>query len=259
MSSITFNADGSVHSFDGNALNDQIRPVNTRDGQQFGIQTRTGEVTKANIGGPGGTRASTASAVTHMQIREVPRGMVAAGGSFVTEAVAETLRRNSPELFTDPTGEARQALANAAAKVDADEAAETASLNRHPEDSIEASHMHFVSDVSAGDQIALLVAAHSGKQISEELIQRVAEQMHVTPADAMSKLEAVRFGTEQQVAALVRARGGEPDKFSAWMRSHHNGAVLPAAQQHVLRRDLVGAWGKHVDAFVLATGAARKP
>jgi hypothetical protein len=187
---------------------------------------------------------------TQVQLR-APTGLVKVGNFEVTPEVAQTLTEAAPEMFEDPSVKAQEA-AEAADEAKAEEISRE-DLNRHPDDQIEAAHQHFVGDVSTQNQIALLVAAHRGEAPSNELLNRIASEMHVPLHEAIDKVNAISMATQAQFTVLARSMNLDADKAADWIKEHRKDSAMAAAQAHGLRRDLL-AWRPLLDGYRRATG-----
>jgi hypothetical protein len=140
--SVTFNADGSIHSLDGTTLNRGVMNPNAlSDSQksQVNIQTRTGGLSTFNSG----TGVATQGPSVHSVQLQQPTGRVAIAGTSVTPEVLETMKSTSPELFLEPEAKAAQKVEAADAAADAAAAeAKRAEINRFVDDAAEGVAMH---------------------------------------------------------------------------------------------------------------------
>jgi hypothetical protein len=208
--------------------------------------------------------AQASSGTSRVQLR-APTGLVRVAGHEVTEAAAATLAETAPELVTrvrhadgkdeyltvDPAAKAKEA----AKEADTARAEEITreDLNRHPDDQIEAAHQHFVGEVSTQNQIALMVAAHRGEVPSNELLNRIASEMHEPLHVAIDKVNAISMATQAQFTVLARSMNLDADKAADWLREHRKNSAMVAAQAHGLRRDLL-AWKPLLADYRAATG-----
>jgi hypothetical protein len=250
MSSITLNSDGSIFSQDGTVLNRAVNPNNVvHDSQRHnvGITTNTSDFASFNTGaGP----ATHGTSITRVQLHQ-PTGLVKVAGFEVRPEVAETLAQAAPQLFVDPSINAVEAAKEADnAK---EEEATREDLNRHPDEQIEAAHQHFVGEVSTQNQIALLVAAHRGEDLSEALLQRIAGEMHEPLDRTIDKLNAISMATRAQFTVLARSMNLDADRAADWIKDHRKDTAMAAAQAHTLRRDLM-AWKPLLEQYRAATG-----
>lgn len=148
---------------------------------------------------------------------------------------------------------AKQAQAKAEADTAAAEEATREDLNRHPDEQIEAAHKHFVGEVSTQNQIALLVAAHRGEAPSNELLNRIASEMHEPLDRAIDKINTISMATQAQFTILARSMNLDADKAADWIKEHRKDTAMAAAQAHGLRRDLL-AWKPLLQDYKAATG-----
>ena len=249
--SVTFGTDNrTVVSNDHDHLNRGIdKSVGMSDAakSRVGIAVNHSEFASFNTGGGPATQGS---ATQRVQLH-APTGLVKVGGYEVRPEVAETMRETSPELVIDPSVKAAEAVKEADnAK---DEEATREDLNRHPDDQIEAAHQHFVGEVSTQNQIALLVSAHRGDVPSNELLNRIASEMHVPLHEAVDKINAISMATQAQFTVLARSMNLDADKAADWIKSHRGDSAMAAAQAHGLRRDLL-AWRPLLEDYRRATG-----
>jgi hypothetical protein len=217
----------------------------------IGIQTRTGTYASYNTGGG---PAIQRSPVTQVQMA-ARTGLVTVAGHQVTEDVAATLQETAPELFEAPEAQAERTRNEATdlAKAEADRL----DLNTHPDSDIEGAHMLFTHEVPEAEQIALLVQMHRDGAPSTSTLHRVAQAMGLSVDQAVDKLNGMSIGVQAQLKAFTNARGVDDVQFSEWMRSSRREESLKALTTHVMQRDLVGAWGKHIADFAARTGPKR--
>ncbi len=243
-----------IDSTDGRLLNNAINPNNVLPDSQrsnVGIQVRTGGITRyQQHDGPATHRQN----ATSVQLQ--PRtGRVEIAGTSVTPEVLETLKESAPQLFVPEAEKAAQAATEAAA--DAKEEADRLDLNTHPDSDVEGAHMLFTHEVPDNDQIALLVQMHRDGAPSTSTLHRVAQAMGLSVDQAVDKLNGMSIGVQAQLKAFTNARGVDDVKFAEWMRSSRREESLKALTQHVMQRDLVGAWGEHIADFAARTGPKR--
>jgi hypothetical protein len=206
---IQFSSDGTIHSMDGQVLNKAVQnPSALSDAQKsrVGITTNTSDYASFNTGA---VQASHGSSTLRVQL-QAPTGLVRVAGFEVRPEVAETMKETSPELFIEPSVKAAEAAKEADnAK---DEEATREDLNRHPDDQIEAAHQHFVGEVSAQNQVGLLVYAHRGEVPPADLIKSIADEMHVPLHEAIDKINAISMATQAQFTVLARSMNLDADK-----------------------------------------------
>jgi hypothetical protein len=252
--SVTFSADGTVHSLDGQVLN---RATNTpgnvvHDSQKANVGFTINQSDFASFqqnGAPAASRPST----NRVQLQH-DDGLVKIGGTETRPEVIETLKKIAPAMFEAPEAK----LAEAAKAVDdaRAEAADRESLNRHPDDQIEAAHQHFVGEVSNQNQIALLVYAQRGEVPPAELLNKIADEMHVPLHEAIDKVNAISMATQAQFTVLARSMGLDADKASEWLKVNRRDTAMAAVQAHGLRRDLM-AWKPLLEQYKAATADGR--
>jgi hypothetical protein len=278
--SITFNTDRSVSSTTAQELTNQITTDNTISNHSgVHVNQSAGGITRMSVSPGGNTEASFSSSTATVQMGELPngeQGLLATAHRAGTPVSAHDLRPSdlirvpglgevtvevaqrigllssnpesgramnaTPAALSEATGEAAAVRAQAA-QVEA-QATETrrVSLNEHPVQEIESAHHTFVSQVSDGDKIGMLVQLGKG-DVRPQLLNRVAEQMGLSPEAAQEAFKAVELGTRMQLTALAQAWGVNVDDFANWARaSVRSDRLLQAQQRHVLSGDLEGAW-----------------
>jgi hypothetical protein len=246
--SVTFNSLGQAVD---TTLESHVRPNNViHDSQKanVGITVNQSKYASFNTGSDAPAQAS--SGTMRVQMHQ-PTGLVKVNGFDVTPEVAATLTQAAPEAFQEPA--AQEAKAKAEADNAAAEEATREDLNRHPDDQIEAAHQHFVGEVSTQNQVALLVAAHRGEAPSNELLNRIASEMHVPLHEAIDKVNAISMATQAQFTVLARSMNLNADRAADWIKEHRKDTAMVAAQAHGLRRDLL-AWKPLLDDYRKATG-----
>jgi hypothetical protein len=173
-------------------------------------------------------------------------------GWITTDRQGNTYNQ-TPEAMREVDGTAAQERAVAAEAAQRAQDAETADMNRHPEE-IEAAAQLFTGKVSPSDQIAMLVQMNTKGQPMPATLQRVAEQMGLSPEQAVDSLNAMAAGTQAQLRILAKSRGVDADAFADWARERRSDRVQTALQQHVLRRDVVGAWSGLITEYKATRG-----
>jgi hypothetical protein len=233
-------------------ISSHLNPVVSMDGHaaRGNIQTRTGVLDTWNSAG----QHTQAPASTSVQLHQ-DDGLVRVKGFEVKPEVAERLQKAAPQLFEDPAVAAAEAATAAADEAKADALRE--SLARHSDDQTEAAHLHFVGDVPTPDAIALLVQMHQTGAPSDSTLHKVGEAMGLTPDQAVTTLNKMAGGVQNQLAALATAHGVDANAFSDWMRTSRREESLKAMTTHVISRDVFGAWNKHLTDFVARTGPKR--
>jgi hypothetical protein len=246
--SIQFGVNNEVISDD---IASHVIPANTLPDSQkpnIGIQVRTGGLTTYNTGSDAPAQAS--SGTMRVQLQQ-PTNRVAAFGTTVEPEVLENLRKMAPEAFEAPT--AKQAEAKAEADTAKAEEISREDLNRHPDDQIEAAHQHFVGETSTQNQIGLLVYAHRGEAPPADLINRIADEMHVPLHEAVDKINAISMATRAQFTVLARSMNLDADKAADWIKTNRRDSAMAVAQAHTLRRDLM-AWKPLLEDYRRASG-----
>jgi hypothetical protein len=244
--SITFNSDGSIHSQDGQILNRGIdHSVALSDAAKAHVGVRVNNTTDTFRYQQNGGPTTATPKVTSVQMME-RTGRVMVAGHSVTEEVAATLAETAPQLFkpeADKIAEAAAAEADAAAAE-----AERASMNAHPDSFVEESHKQFTNVVPAQLQTELLVQMNRDGVPSKDTLNRVADSLGVSVDDAITRLNAMSAGVQAQVIVLAKARGVNPEQFSAWARDNRRGESLRAMQGHVQSRNLL-SWDGLINEF----------
>ena len=256
VASIQFGSDNlpMIDSTDGRLLNQLTQnPSAMSDSAKasIGIQTRVGTFSSYNTGAPGSATQRSPTTSVQLQART---GLVTVAGHQVTEEVAATLVETAPQLFVPE--EERAAEAAAVAKAEADAEAERASDNKFADPATEAAHLHFVSELPIDQKIGALVSVYRDGTLSESQIQNLASGMHVSPDEFVSKWNDMANHLQAQVSAVARGKGIDLEQFSGWMRDVRGQEAVKALTRHALDRDVVGAYGKHMDDF-LARGNKR--
>jgi hypothetical protein len=239
--SIQFGVNNEIVSGD---LNSQIYPANSMDGHKAlgNIQIRTGELSTWNAAG----QHNQAPASTSVQLHQ-DDGLVRVKGFEVKPEVAERLQKAAPSLFVSDEDKALEAAKEADNAKDQDALRE--SLARHSDDQAEAAHMMFVGEVPTPEAIALLVQMHRDGAPSDSTLHKVGEAMGLTPDQAVTTLNKMAGGVQNQLTALATAHGVDPEEFSGWMRASRREESLKAMTTHVLSRDVFGAWNSHLVDF----------
>jgi hypothetical protein len=247
--SVTFGTNGEIVSTDGQALNRGIQNSALSDSQKanVGIHINTSDFARFNTGSGPASQGSSTSRVQLLQ----DDGLVRVGGFEVRPEVAEKLAKVAPGLFVDPAIKAVEAAK--AADNAKDEEAQREDLNRHPDEQIEAAHQHFVGEVSTQNKVSLLVYAHRGESPPADLLNRIADEMHVPLHEAVDKINAISMATQAQFTVLARSMGLDADKAADWIRENRRDTAMAASQAHGLRRDLL-AWKPLLEQYKSATG-----
>jgi hypothetical protein len=159
----------------------------------------------------------------------------------VSNPTEDQLREASGDVELEREAKAQRAEKEAEAK--------RVELNRFIDDEAEAAAQHFAGEVAADDKIAAMVQMHRDGQLSESMIHRLSEQMHLNPDQFVASWNAMAMHTQAQLTVLAQVNKIDVDAFASWMRSTRSDAALMAMQKHALGRDLVGAWQPHIDAF----------
>jgi hypothetical protein len=231
-------------------LESHIRPSALSDAAKLnlGIQVHTGGLTTYNTGVDAPAQAS--SGTMRVQLQQ-PTNRVAAFGTTVEPEVLENLRKMAPEAFEAPAAQQAE-QAKKADEVKAEEITRE-DLNRHPDEQIEAAHQHFVGETSTQNQIGLLVYAHRGEAPPADLINRIADEMHVPVGEAVDKINAISMATRAQFTVLARSMNLDADKAADWIKTNRRDSAMAVAQAHTLRRDLM-AWKPLLEDYRRATG-----
>src|SRR4029077_17115826 len=227
-------------------VSSHVNPNNSMNGHsaRSNITTRTGVLSTYQQS----TGAQQAPASVSVQLRQ-DDGLVRVPGTphEVRPEVLENLKKSAPQLFVDPAVKAAEAAAEAADEAKADALRE--SLARHSDDQTEAAHMMFVGEVPTPEAIALLVQMHRDGVPSESTLHKVGEAMGLSPDQAVTTLNKMAGGVQNQLTALATAHGVDPNAFADWMRSSRREESLKAMTTHVLSRDVFGAWNSHLVDF----------
>ena len=237
------------HDHLNTAISDQGAPA--APGVNRAIQTNVGGITRFNTGAG---QATHQPSTTMVQLR-APDGLVQVGAYRTDPTSAAHVRAMAPEAFPDsPEAKALEAsAAEDAARATAEEAERT-ELNRFADSAAEGASMHINSDVAFADRVQVLHQLQTTGTVSEALLNRVADQLHLPIGDAVDALNAVNVNASMQVAALCRAKGVNPDAFNTWMKTTRATEMGRAVQTHMINRDLMGAWSGHVEAYKVKGG-----
>jgi hypothetical protein len=243
---VTFNADGTVHSLDGNVLNRGVQnPSAMSDAAKAGVNIQTRNSGGLHTFNSGTGISEIAPKTTSVQLR-VPDGKIQIGAYRTDAATAETLKAQAPEMFEAPEVKAaKEAAAQADAKAAEDA---TAALNTHPDQFVEESHTQFTNEVPAGLQVELLVQMHRDGTPSKDTLNRVADALGVPVDQAVTRLNAMAAGVQAQLSVLAKARGVNPEQFANWARDNRRGESLRAMQGHVQSRNLL-SWDGLINEF----------
>jgi hypothetical protein len=253
--SITFGADGSIHSLDGTVLNKGVQNPNALSDAQktnVGITTKVGGLTTYNTGS--GMEATHRENITRVQLR-APDGKVQIGQYRTDPTTAENLKVMAPEMFIPDEVKAIEA-AKVSDAARADEA-QREELGRHADDTLEAYHQHLVGEVSQQNLIGLMVYGQKNETPPESLIQAIAGEMHEPVGTAVDKINAVIGGVHRQFTNLATAMGVDPEKAAVWLREHRKDSAMVVSQAHLMRRDVRG-WLPLLEDYQMATGDGRK-
>ena len=255
MSSIQFNADGSVHSVDSNVLQSTVANQNFASGDHReasrSIQITDGSLLRSQIGPDGNLVNSVSHGPVRSQLVDHGNSMLV-GGMRTSPEAAAILARQAPQLIQGQATDdaeaqlsaqhARDAAAAQAAEAEAArEEASRVDLNKHPFPEVEEAHNAFATKVPTQDAIGLLITANQGQSPSGAQLNRIADAMGVDVGTAIDRLNLMSEGVRQQFAALARAEGVDPDAAADWLRKTKPDAVMSVVQAHTLRRDLL-AW-----------------
>ena len=243
---IQFSSDGSIHSMDGQVLNKGIQnPSALSDAAKAHVGVRVNNTTDTFRYQQNAGPATATPRVNSVQL-QAPTGRIAILGTTVAPDVYETMKETSPEAFLP---EADKVAAEAAAQADAQaEADAQAALNAHPDQFVEESHTQFTNVVPVGLQVELLVQMNRDGVPSKDTLNRVADSLGVTVDEAVTRLNAMAAGVQAQVIVLAKARGVNPEQFSAWARDNRRGESLRAMQGHVQSRSLL-SWDPLIAEF----------
>jgi hypothetical protein len=247
--SVTFGVNNEVVDTD---LESHIRPSAMSDAAKagIGIQTRSGELHTFNSHG-GNTQVTPATTTVQLQ---APTGRVAILGTTVTPEVYEKMRETSPELFlpeAEKVAIAKEAVADAAAEESTRQAD-----NKFLDEYTEATHLHFNSEIPIDQKINALVSVYRDGTLSNNQIQQLASGMHIGADEFVGKWNDMALHLQAQVTVLADRNGVNLEQFSGWMRENRSNEAVKALTTHVLNRDVVGAYGKHMADF-LARGNRR--
>jgi hypothetical protein len=251
--SITFSADGSIHSLDGTVLNKGVQNPNALSDSQkanVGITTNTSQFASFNTGaGP----ATQGSGYESVQLR-APDGQVQVGQYRTDPTTVENLRVMAPEMFIpDEVKEIEAAKASDEARADE---AQREELGRHHDDTLEGYHQHLVGEVSQQHLIGLMVYGQKGETPPTDLLKTIADQLGEPLGTAIDKVNAVIGGVHRQFNNLATAMGVDPEKAAVWLREHRKDSAMVVSQAHLMRRDVRG-WLPLLEAYQMATGDGR--
>jgi hypothetical protein len=276
---IQFNTGGEPISNDGQALAKQVMTNGWGDGSAAGVRVNSGNFASARVSPDGSVVSTQGPSTASVNMGNIPNGEQGLLASLTRSGAVISASQARPDDFITLPGGITTTLANAerlgfvqhdksadryenvgearlreatglaeqerrAAAAREAEAADRArsDLNRHPVPEIEAAHAQFNEMVSEGDKIALLVQMNGKGAPNPAALERIADQMGTTAEVAADRLNNMAVGVQAQFSALARARGVDPDQAADWIRARHPEKALSALQQHVLRRDIVGAW-----------------
>jgi hypothetical protein len=236
-------------------VQNHLNPVlTTGDSKVAGraIQTRTGVLDTYQQA----TGAQSAPSIVQVQMLQ-DDGLVRVPGTnqMVKPEVLEGLKKSAPQLFVSEADKAAEAKAESDNSKDQEALRE--SLARHSDDQAEAAHMMFVGEVPQAEAVAMLVQMHRDGVPTENTLHRVGEAMGLSPDEAVTTLNKMAGGVQNQLTALATAHGVDPVAFSDWMRSSRREERLKAMTTHVLSRDVFGAWNSHLVDFKARTGPKR--
>jgi hypothetical protein len=288
VASIQFSTDNrTVHSNDATAITKAVASpgmaVDSGRGSTRQVQVNTHGQAFVQFGEGGSTRASSGVTSVNMalvgngasgvlataqrngqpiapgELRdsdtvEGPTGLRTSVGNarrlgWINQDRAGNVSNPTPEQLQEASRAAEAERQAAAEKAAQDAEKERIDLNRFPDDAAEAAAQHFAGEVAADDKIAAMVQMHRDGQLSESMIHRLSEQMHLSPDEFVAAWNAMALNTQAQLAVLARANKIDVNAFASWMRSTRSSESLSAMRQHALGRDLVGAWQPHIDAF----------
>jgi hypothetical protein len=92
-----------------------------------------------------------------------------------------------------------------------------------------------------------------GEAPPADLINRIADEMHVPLHEAVDKINAISMATRAQFTVLARSMNLDADKAADWIKTNRRDSAMAVAQAHTLRRDLM-AWKPLLEDYRRATG-----